>query len=75
MATLAIVKDLEVLDERCAGREVGEVGGVGGERLTRQEFTLQGGEEAFGHRVVVAVADGAHRTLNAPGSAVFPKEQ
>ena len=49
MAPLAVVEDLEVLEEGAVGLALGEKG------LTGEEFALQGGEEAFGHGVVVAV--------------------
>lgn len=51
MQALAVVEDLEILTQRGSG------GALGRERLAVEDFTFQGGKEAFGHGVVVAVTD------------------
>ena len=54
MPPLAIVEDLEVLEQRRAGHE------LGWERLAGEQFTLQGRKSALSHGVVVAVAYRPH---------------
>jgi hypothetical protein len=51
MPPLTVVEDLDVLEERGAGLVLGPKG------LAGQELALQGGEEAFGHRIVIARGD------------------
>jgi hypothetical protein len=48
---------------------------VGAERLAGEECALQGREEAFGHRVVVAIADGPHRAADADRLAALAEQQ
>ena len=69
MAALAVGEDLEVLEERGAGLEVGPKG------LPGEELALQGGEEAFGHGIVVAIANGTHGAADADRLAAFAEEQ
>ena len=55
VATLAVVEDLDEVEHRSSqGLAAWPVVAV-------EQLTLQGGEEALGHRVVQGVADGAHR--------------
>jgi len=69
MPALPVVEDLDVLEEGGAGLQ------VSAERLVGEEFALQGREEARGHRVVVAIADGPHRAADADRLAVLAEEQ
>ena len=51
MPPLTVGEDLEVLEERGARLVMGPKG------LAGEQLALQGGKEAFGHRVVVARGD------------------
>lgn len=65
MAPLPVVEDLDVLEECGAGLVMGSEG------LAGEEFALEGGKEALGHRIVVTVADRTHRAANAYCLAVL----
>jgi len=69
MAALPVIEDFDVLKEGRAGRVLGR------ERLTSEEFALQGGEETLGHGVVIAVADRPHGAADADRVAALPEEQ
>jgi hypothetical protein len=65
-----MVEDFNGLKERAAGLN------VRGEGPASKELTLQGGEEALRHGIVVAVADRAHRAADACGlTALAEKER
>jgi hypothetical protein len=57
MAAARVVPAVDVVEHSEASRR------LGGEALTLQELALVGREEAVAQRIVVAVADGAHRGL------------
>src|SRR6266536_4008326 len=59
MAPPRVVPTLDVSEQRDPRRRLGL------EAAPVKEFALQAGEEAFRHRVVVGVADAAHRRANA----------
>src|SRR5262249_57789312 len=69
MPALPIVEHLDVVEERGAGL------GMRAEGAPSQHLALQGCEEALGHRVVVAVADRAHRAADPRRLALVPEEQ
>src|SRR5579883_3615663 len=69
MASLAVVEDLNVLEQGSPGHEARQ------ERLAGQEFALQGRKEALSHRVVITVADRSHRAADAHRLTAFAKEQ
>src|SRR5579859_3974746 len=57
----AVVEDLDVLEHGVADL------GSGGPRASVDAVLFERGEPAFGYRVVKAVADGAHRGVDAAG--------
>ena len=56
VATLTIVEDLDVVEQLAAGLETSFKASI-----TGLQFSLEGGKEALGHRIVPAVALAAHR--------------
>src|SRR5579859_8252580 len=69
MAALPVIEHLDVFKEGATGCDLGREG------LTGEEFTLQRGEEALGHRVIIAVAHRSHRAANADRLAALAEEQ
>jgi hypothetical protein len=59
MATPRVVEALEEVEDRRAGF------GLGAEAPAVEELAFEGAKEALAHRVVVGVADGAHRRPDA----------
>ena len=65
MATVRVILPFDVLEDRHAGLGLGrELGAI-------EEFALEGGEEALGHRVVVAVVHRSNRRNDAHLAAAF----
>lgn len=58
MASLPVVKDLDVREERSAGRIMRAEG------LSGEQFAFQGGEETLDQRVIIAITHRAHRAAN-----------
>ena len=61
MAAVAVVEGLDVVEDHELG------GGAGGRDEAAEAFGLEGGDEAFGQRVVVGIALAAHAAGDAPG--------
>src|SRR5262245_48766703 len=69
MSSLAGIEDFDVVKESRAGLRLCR------ERLASQQFALEGGKEALGHGVVIAVADRPHRAADADGPTALAEEQ
>ena len=64
---MRVVPSLDVLEDGQARR------GLRREAVALEQFAFEGGEEALAHRVVVGVADRAHRGSNAHQLAPLPE--